>query len=156
MNPTFDFHIITDTGVSGISLVVAQNEDAFTYRVRVVPTIWSRHHDIYEVSFVADILGRARGHCRQSLLWPLLNLTYTWAESRPSELRKCPQLSLGAKNEGFGSVSVFLMVGQDCIRSHEQIVRFYAPLYAWGPLYGVNLGMNRGMKCIFEHHNIRL
>lgn len=31
MNPTFDFHIITETGVSGISLVVAQNEDAFTY-----------------------------------------------------------------------------------------------------------------------------
>jgi hypothetical protein len=31
MTTTFDFQIISDTLVPGISLVVAQNEDAFSY-----------------------------------------------------------------------------------------------------------------------------
>lgn len=31
MSTTFDFQIISQTEVPGISLVVAQNEDAFTY-----------------------------------------------------------------------------------------------------------------------------
>ena len=31
MTTTYDFQIITNTDVSGMSLVVAQNEDAFSY-----------------------------------------------------------------------------------------------------------------------------
>lgn len=31
MQATFDFQIIADTDVPGISLVIAQNEDAFSY-----------------------------------------------------------------------------------------------------------------------------
>ena len=31
MSVTFDFQIISDTQVPGISLVIAQNEDAFSY-----------------------------------------------------------------------------------------------------------------------------
>ena len=32
--------------------------------------------------------------------------------------------------------------------------QLYAPLYAFGELYGVNLGVNRDVLCMSEPHNI--